>query len=62
MIYTYNIILQLKKTAHFIVLFVKKKKISFSEDRIYNPPEILTIFLERGKGKKFKEKLNLEKN
>ena len=50
-----------KKNCSFYCSICKEEQINFSEDRIYNPPEILTIILDRGKGKKFKEKVEFGK-
>ena len=50
-----------KNNSSFYCSLCQNKHTNYSEDKIYKPPEILTIILDRGKGKKFREKVEFGK-
>ena len=50
-----------KNNSSFYCSLCEKNHTNYSEDKIYKPPEILTIILDRGKGKKFREKVEIGK-
>ena len=50
-----------KNNSSFYCSLCEMKHTDYSEDKIYKPPEILTIILDRGKGKKFREKVEFGK-